>query len=80
MPKNDLKADVLSWLRHGYADDPECCCESPSELAGTFGVSAVEIEDVLQELYKERKVDCRHRGLNTLNWEYYAIGARVVFD
>ena len=76
----NLKAEVLSWLRHGYADDPECGTMSPNEIAGDFGVPATEVENVLQALYKEGKVGCTHRGLNTLNWEYYPTGGRIVFD
>jgi len=56
----NLKAEVLSWLRHGYEDDPECGMQSANEIAETFGESPQDVLAVLKELDKENKVYMSH--------------------
>lgn len=56
----DLKAEVLSWMQHGFEDDPECGSESASELGEMFGVEPDAVYVILKELEAEGKVYLSH--------------------
>ena len=76
----DLKAEVLSWLRYEYADDPECGDQSAEDIAELFKIEESTALGILQELCEAGKLYCDNRGTTAFQWHYTPIGGRIVFD
>lgn len=66
----DLKADLLSYLQHGFEDDPECGSECAAELGAMFDEEPQKVYDLLKELEAEGKVYESHRW-RTKDHTYY---------
>jgi len=71
---NTLKVEVLSWLRYGYEDDPECGSMSAREIAETFGRPVDEVMLALQQLERDNKVlIAREWGMDDRDHEWSPI-------
>jgi hypothetical protein len=84
MDKNELKQQVLSYMRMMYEEDPELSQVFVDELGDGLGYSSEQVSDeelqaVLDELVTEGKVEKKeHRPPTRPTYE--AIGGKMVWD